>query len=142
MASSSTAEVESMIETDIRKLEVRVGEALQQLEKDQVSRSDARARLELMSNHIKEEFGMQRHRMNELIAGNNQTSAEHKSGIEALVATFHSQTAELASGIGVADARFDAQGRDRRLRGPAAHRDGRGQVGRWGPHPDDQAGVA
>ena len=48
MASSSPAEVESIIEAAIGKFEVRVGESLLQLEKDQLSRADARSGLELM----------------------------------------------------------------------------------------------
>ena len=66
MASTSKAKVESMIEAAIGKFEVRVGEALVQLEKDQLSRADARSGLELMSNQIKEEFAVQRQRINEL----------------------------------------------------------------------------
>ena len=97
-----------MIETAIGKFAVRGGEALKQLEKDQASRSDARAGLELMSNQIREELGVQRQRINELIVDNNKTSSKHRSGIEAVVATFHSPTTELASGICAADAKFDA----------------------------------
>ena len=53
MASPSKAEFESMIGAAIGKFEVSVGESLVQLEKDQLSRADARWGLELMSNEIK-----------------------------------------------------------------------------------------
>ena len=43
-----------------------------------------------------------------MIMDNNKTFAEQKSGFEAVVATFHSQTTELASDINTADAKFDA----------------------------------
>ena len=108
MACSSDAEVESMIQTAIGALEIRVGSSMVQLEKDQVSMAAAKEALDVMSEQIKDEVAAQRQRINALIVNNNQTFAEHKSGIESVVTSFQNQTTELAAGIGVADAKFDA----------------------------------
>ena len=108
MASPSKAKGESMIQTAIGNSEIGVGESMQQLEKDKVSRAAAREALDVTSSQIKDEVAIQRQRINEPIVNNNQTFAKHKSGIDGLAANFQRQTTELAAGIGDADAKFDA----------------------------------
>ena len=104
MASPGAEQIQAMINDSIRAavadLDNRFGALLGQ----QVSVQDAKAAMKLIVDDAKAEFEGSRQRINDLCSTNNDTFAEHRRVIEAIVADFNGSSATLAQSTTAAQA--------------------------------------